>query len=547
MMLRSLKTFPHVASQQYKITAKGAGIVNLCLTLIQLRLLYTMIRLLEVRERCNLIVVKPRQIMATTLFNGVEYKLSQDIEGLKTLILTHREKVTVEVYENLKRFHEQSPPELRKKALKLNDYKMQFENLSEIVTGVAGTDAGRGFPCLLLQLSELGRCKARHVADIQEGAMQAHAAAERGSMLLVDSTSGGEGNYFHEIAKAGYRNSKSSWYTAFIGWHEMPDYRMTPPKGWVPDQEEVRVMAQLKTDLEQMYWRHVVLHDKLRGNLTAFHREYPATFEEAFESAEGRLIDMVVLINCLNSLTRPDASQPLILGVDPAGQGDRTVLILRQGFYMFEPLIFNKMDDATLANIIEKIMGEKQVDHCFIDMGYGHGTFHLLRSRGRRNITGVHFGGQPTPANKMLYFNKRAEMAGRFQDWCEEGPDGMGGTARLPDHPEFLRDIKMIPDLEYSGDQQKFKLATKEEIKAELGKSPDCFDAAILTFAETVQKLGYGTNIISVPQQTSLLETENTFRTLNGQADGGGVIINPFAKFYSFGGNNGGNDWQQFN
>lgn len=543
-MLKSLRTLPHLAKQHYKITAKGAGVINLDMTHIQLRILYLLIKLLETRERANLILVKPRQIMATTLFNAAQYKMSQDIDGLKTLILTHRAKVTTEVFENLKRFHEQMPPGMGHKATQLNDYKMALANLSEIVTGVAGTDAGRGFPCLILELSELGRYKARHVADIQEGAMQAHAAAERGAMILADSTSGGEGNYFHEIAKSGYRNPRSSWFTAFFGWHEMPDYRLPPPKGWVPDSEEVKVMQALQCDLEQIYWRHVVLHDKLRGNLTAFHREYPATFEEAFESAEGRLIDMVVLLNCLNSLTRPDPSQPLILGVDPAGQGDRTVLVLRQGFYMFDPLIYNKMDDVTLANIIEKVMGEKNVDHCFIDMGYGHGTYNILRSRGRRNITGVHFGATNCLANKMLYFNKRAEMAGRFQDWCEEGPDGMGGTARLPDNPEFLRDIKMIPDLDYSGDQQKFKLATKEEIKADLGKSPDCFDAAILTFAETVQKQGGGTSIISVPQQTSMLETENAFRSL-GQ-EGGGVIINPNYRYYSFGGS-GGNDWQQIN
>lgn len=479
-----------------------------------------------------MVIVKPRQIMATTAINAALFKFSQDIPGFKSLILSHREKVTIEIFENLKRFQEQMPPGLKQETTKMNDYKMAWRNLSEIVTGVAGTDAGRGFPCLALELSELGRYKERHVRDIQEGAMQAHASAEPGAILVADSTSGGEGNFFHDIAKAGYKNPKSSWFTAFFGWHEMPEYRMTPPKGWVPDSEEVQLMKTLNASVEQIYWRNFKLHGQFRGDLSAFQREYPATFEEAFASAEGRLIDPVVLLNCINSLTMPDPSHPKILGVDPAGGGDRTVLTVRQGYYMHNPLIFNKMDDHTLTNIIVKIMDEQNIDHVCIDMGYGHGTYHNLRALKRFNVTGIYFGATQCVVNKQLYSNMRTEMAAKFQDWCEEGPDGMGGTARLPNHDEFLRDIKMIPKLEFSGNAQKFVLATKEEIKAELGKSPDCFDSAILTFGVDVRPKGINQAIIqTVQQNNSILVSENEFR----QYGEPGLQVNPHFNFYKFG------------
>jgi len=517
------------------------------MTPIQLRLHYLVQALLEKRGRVRMPVVKPRQIRSTTYFNAMEFKLSQDIPGFKTLILTHRAKITTEVFENLKRYHEQMEPELQQEATQKNDYKLAWKNLSEITTGTAGTDSGRGFPCMILQPSEIGRYRDRHVRDIQEGAMQAHASAEEGSMLIPESTSGGEGNYFHEIAKSGYRNPSSSWFTAFFAWYEEPDYRWDPPKNWVPDSEEVRIMNSINADLaksgrslrvglDQMYWRHMKLHDELRGNLTAFQREYPGTFEEAFSSVEGKLIDSVVMINALNSKTPINAFDTKILGVDPAGQGDRTAIVKRQGFVIPKHWVHNRMDDVTLANIVKKIIDEDRIDYCFIDMGYGHGTYNILRSLGYGHmVIGVYFGGSPN--NKQLYFNKRAEMAGRFQDWMEEGPDGMGGTARIPDDEEFVRDIRLVPDLEYCGQSQKFKLATKEDIKDLLGKSPDIFDATILTFTEENLR---PRNVIWTPnsggtfeQQQSMLSTENTFRTWDTQGNPQQKQFDP--RYYGFG------------
>lgn len=324
---------------------------------------------------------------------------------------------------------------------------------------------------------------------------------------------------------------------------------MTPPKGWAPDSEELRLMAAINQEIErtrpnfprvtieQIYWRHVKLHQHMRSNLTGFMREFPATFEEAFSSAEGRLIDSVVLNNCLDSKTLIDRAAPRILGVDPAGKGDRTALTIRQGYVIDKAWHYNRMDDVSLANIILKVADEEQIDHVFIDMGYGHGTYHLVRSLNFFNITGVHFGSSPD--NKALYFNKRAEMAGLFQDWCEEGPDGLGGTARICSNPDLIQDIKMIPDLEFSGDGQKFKLATKEEIKEELGKSPDYFDSAILTFAAPVRSRrllnAVGQTMSSGNQPgSSLLTTVNDFNAW-AQQQGGTQQFTAATKYFNFG------------
>lgn len=537
-MIKSLEALPLTAKTNYKIIKKGAGIVDMHMTMIQMRIIYVWRKLLEQEKRANLVIVKPRQIMATTAFNAAEFKLSYDIPGLQTLLLSHRAAVTDEVFGNLKRFQDQMPEEARLGEKKNNERKLELSNLSAITCGVAGTDSARGFPCLILQLTELGRMKDRHVKDIQEGAMNAHADAELGASLLVDSTSGGQGNYFHEVATLGWPYSKqkavSSWFTIFFGWNEMPQYRLPPPKGFAPEAEEEKLMRDYNLDIQQIYWRHYKLHQKMRGDITAFMREYPLTFEEAFSSAEGRLIDAVCLYNALEAQTQPDKSQPLVIGVDPAGDGDRTAIVIRQGYTILKHYVFNRMDAWTLTNICIKMMDQWKADHLFIDMGYGHGTYNNLKGQGRRNVTGVHFGG--SAANKKLYFNKRAEMAADFQDWMEEGPDGTGGLANIPDDKEFIRDINMIPKLAYDSGERVFKLPSKAEIKAELGKSPDIFDATILTFAypvRTQRMINDTQEAYSQAQTSSLLTTQKTFDSL--QDGDGQATMNPNYRYYSFG------------
>lgn len=481
----------------------------------------------------HLVLVKPRQIKATTVFNALEFKLCQDIPGLRTFICTHKSAVTKEIRDNIRRYQSQMPQELVVATKQNNDEAIEWNNLSKIGYGVAGEDSARGFPCLILHPSELGRYLDRHIQDFIEGAMNAHAAAEPGNMIFAESTSGGDGNYFADIAKAGWHNPRSSWFTAFFGWSEFPEYQLPVPKGFQPDTESIRLMDSEKLTLEQIYWRCVKLHEKMRGDVSAFQREFPRTFEEAFDSVEGRLIEAAILYNAIDSKTEEDRSAPLILGVDPAGTGDRTTLVFRRGWVIPRYDVHPKMDAATLAEIIKKLIDDGGVDHVFIDMGYGHGTYDILVKDGYgRFVTGVHFGGRAR--NPKMYFNRRSEMAGDFTDWISEGPDGRGGTARIPNSEEFLRDIRLIPKLVYTNERV-FKLVSKEEIKAALKKSPDIFDGTILTFADRVRKKtglpGIGGSYGEHPGQSDLLVTNQMFREFQ---QGDDSKPNPNFRYFSF-------------
>jgi hypothetical protein len=458
-----------------------------------------------------------------------------DFEGTQALTVTHKGSVTDELFTVIKRFQDRMPDEVKIPAKKDNEELLYLVNESKAKVATAGSDGARGFPCKIQQLSELGRCNARQTKDIQEGAMQTLATGY-GSICIAESTSGGGQTYFHEIAKQGLE-PKERWKTLFFGFQEEPEYVLKPPKDWQPEGEDLEIAKAFNLSLEQSYWRHSKLKSEFFGSTVAFNREYPATFDMAFEAASGRLINYMAILKARKSQLLRNAAFPVIMGVDPAGKGDRTVITIRQGLVVPKHYVFRNMDDATLTGIVGKLMDEWVVKTCFIDMGYGHGTVSHLRDLGRYNVIGVHFGAKATAGH--LYVNKRTEMAADTRDWLHQGEGDEGGLVRIPDDDEFCDDLKAIPELEYSGSRGLFYLKPKVEIKDDLqGKSPDCFDSLCLTFAFPVRADNTSRVITPAGYQgrgPSLLHTENTFSQLQNDNQGSNINQNPNFRFYSYG------------
>jgi len=85
----------------------------------------------------------------------------------------------------------------------------------------------------------------------------------------------------------------------------------------------------------------------------------------------------------------------------------------------------------------------------------------------------VYFSGKATDAR---YFNKRSEMMFDLHDWVVSG-------GALP-NDTFLKEELCAITYTFQGD--KFRICDKDEIKAEIGRSPDRADAVGLTFAYPV-------------------------------------------------------------
>ncbi len=166
-----------------------------------------------------------------------------------------------------------------------------------------------------------------------------------------------------------------------------------------------------------------------------------------------------------------------IIGVDPARFGsDRSVIFCRQGIRAFEPLIFQGIDNMTLAARVAQEIERFHADGVFVDSGCGGGVIDRLRQLGYRQVIEVPFGGSASRPGQ--YANKRAEMWEGMAQWIKT-------VGQLSDVAELKNDLCQV---RYSYDMQgRMRLESKEKLKERTGKSPDLADALALTFAALVR------------------------------------------------------------
>jgi hypothetical protein len=246
-----------------------------------------------------------------------------------------------------------------------------------------------------------------------------------------------------------------------------------------------------------MAWRRAKVAE-LRS-VQMFDQEYPASPEMAFASADAKR-SFILPISVLRARKRKDikGAGPLIIGADPSGPGkDRFAVAARQGpkVLWVQHRQMPETQDAVLwlASIIE----EHRPNRMFIDLGnIGHAVFSLLRamrdSKTNRPLytdilRGVNFGGNSeaklarpkTPGPK----NRRAEMWDRSREWLE-----LDSGVSIPDM-DMLQADATAPRVKplITND---FLIESKEEMRKRGIRSPDLWDAVILTFAEMERIIG---------------------------------------------------------
>lgn len=165
-----------------------------------------------------------------------------------------------------------------------------------------------------------------------------------------------------------------------------------------------------------------------------------------------------------------------ILGVDVARYGgDQTIIVPRQGPLILKDgiLRYNELNNMEVASRVIDMVQKYGRDTvvCVDGVGVGSGVVDRLRSLG---INVVDVQSATKSLDVRTYCNKRDELYGRIKDWL------MGG-GQLPDDPELMQQFSAT---EYSlNNRLQIKLKSKDDIKKELGQSPDLADAISYTFA----------------------------------------------------------------
>ncbi|NCD17260.1 MAG: hypothetical protein EOL91_08085, partial [Actinobacteria bacterium] len=133
--------------------------------------------------------------------------------------------------------------------------------------------------------------------------------------------------------------------------------------------------------------------------------------QEAFITS-GHLLLNAQRVQSARKNSFKDPMAPIVMGLDPAHERDRTVFVIRQGRSVLAHRVFRggTVDDPSTAGIAAELIEKYDVDHVFIDVGAGYGVFDTLKNLGYgAKITKIHFGQKAMLPD--VYQNKSAEMA----------------------------------------------------------------------------------------------------------------------------------------
>jgi hypothetical protein len=420
------------------------------------------------------LLLKGRQQGGSTYIGARFYHRTSTTPGRSAFIVAHEEKATTNLFEMVKRYHKHNP--LAPSTKNSNAKELAFGGIDAgYKLATAGSDdVGRSNTAQLMHGSEFAfwQNAALHLAGI--GNTIALAA---GTEIVFESTANGIGNQFHlmwQTAEAG----QGDYIAIFVPWFWQDEYEKDPQEGWEPSAADVEYQQAYGLTLRQMAFRHSKITEYGPGNEWLFDQEYPASPALAFRSATANpLISPSLVMAAVNNLTFRERQGPLLIGCDPAGEGDdRTAIVFRQGRTVFRVEYHSKLDTMQIAGKLAEYSRTMAVDGLFVDkLGLGAGVYDRLMEL-QIPVIGVGAGSRATDTER--YENKRAEMWWLMSLWFADKP------VRMPNDAALIADLSTFqPETSSNGRRQ---LESKQKLKRRGIRSPDGADALALTFAEPV-------------------------------------------------------------
>lgn len=423
------------------------------------------------------LVLKGRQQGIST-YIGERFYHQVTTQGKSAFIVAHEDKATSNLFEMVKRYQEHNPLAPSTRA----------SNAKELIFGAidagyklatAGTDdVGRGNTGQLIHGSEFAfwRNPQMHLAGLGNTV-----ADMPGSEIILESTGNGQGNAFHlmwQEAEAG----NNGFIAIFVPWYWQDEYRMPVRPKFELSADDEKYMRAYGLDMEQMQWRANKIAQYGKGFEWLFDQEYPATASLAFQSSTlNPLISPADVVAGVNSRYY-DTVGPLIVGVDPAGDGvndpDRTAIVFRRGRVVPRVEYHKSLTTMQIVGKLVEIWNNDRPDAIIVDKGgLGAGIVDRLQEQ---NVPVIGINNAERDMEPNTYENIRAGMWWRMKEWFENSP------VRIPNDAALISDVTAPQPDEHSSGR---KLLESKKKMAKRGiRSPDGGDALALTFAVPVAK-----------------------------------------------------------
>jgi hypothetical protein len=425
----------------------------------------------------RVLIVKGRQQGCSTYIAARFFHEAITEFGKSIFILSHDSQTTRKLFDHVKFFYENlknSLPEYMIPVEKTsNKNELKFKGLdSSYNVGTAGNvEVGRGFTVQCLHLSEAAFYE--NPEEIESGLVQAVPDVE-GTSIIYETTANGM-NSFYEKIMTELETTTSDFEVIFIPWFWQDEYKRTVPEDFKITAEEEELQKLYNLSMEQIVWRRFKIV-QFKGDDTRFKRDYPCNLQEAFQGNTKSLISVENVMKARKNNLQDEVG-PLVMGVDAARDGDRTVFVYRRGREMLPFDVFENMKETRLADLIANKIKDYGISRVFIDVQSAYGAIDILHGIGYKDIVeGVHF--NQKPIRDHLFSNKRAEILMAVKEWLDH-------EVNIPDSNELQADLLCVPFPETTA-LNKIQFISKKEIKKKLKKSPDIFDALALTFTRPV-------------------------------------------------------------
>lgn len=173
----------------------------------------------------------------------------------------------------------------------------------------------------------------------------------------------------------------------------------------------------------------------------------------------------------------PNITDPIIIGVDCARGGDKSVIVIRKGRDCRSYPVWRKAERNTMAfvGVISKLIEKHQPDAVFVDeTGLGGPIVDRLLQLNMPNVFGVNFG---YASPDRSYHRLVDYMWGMMRNAIEDG-------LALPDHDDLKSELT-VRETGYDANNA-YQLESKDDLAARGEASPDWADAIALTFASPV-------------------------------------------------------------
>lgn len=470
---RLANDLPYFARHCLKILDSSGALVPFIFTPEQVHTHNLLEKQLRELGRIRATILKARQLGISTYIAARFLHKAMFNAGQSVYILSHEADSTEELFEKVQVMYEYMPEQIRRKAERFTQRDLAMDNKSDYTVATAGaSNPGRGQTNQFFHGSEVAFYQ--NPESIKTGALQTVHEIP-GTEIILESTANGPAGFFYNTVQSAIK-AEGPYMNIFLPWHHHAAYTSDAPINDVTEEEKLLQDIYGLTN-GQLSWRRAKI--QLLGE-SLFKQEFPMTAEEAFQMSGDSLIDSLKLQAAGSAQIKSEdyRSFPIIRGVDPAYSVDRIGDVTRQGRRVLKAKGIRNMSAMELAGDIVASLRDKEVDHVFIDYASGVGVYDRVCELGYgKRITYVQFGSMPE--DQVMYANKRAEMYGRARNWIHDQP------ASLEGHPALIAELAAMPPMARMS-SGKFKMPLKEDIKKDLGFSPDLTDGFVLTFAYDV-------------------------------------------------------------